>query len=83
MKLTIDLPNVVAEKPLSPDYLQQALVATLYHTGHLSEREACEALGMTRREFEELLPRFGFSILTDTDDYISHELRIRFLIPTP
>lgn len=32
------------------------LVTMLHHTGKLSERQAREALGMTRRDFEELLP---------------------------
>jgi hypothetical protein len=40
----------------------------LYHTGKLSERQAREALGITRRAFEELLPRFGLSILIDSQE---------------
>jgi hypothetical protein len=31
----------------------------------MPEYEACVALGLTRRAFEELLPRFGFSVLAD------------------
>jgi len=50
------------------------LVATLYTNGKLSGREAREVLGMTRRGFEEMLPRYGFSILVDTPKNIETEL---------
>jgi hypothetical protein len=33
-----------------------------------------EALGMTRRAFEEMLPRFGFSVLVDTSQNLETEL---------
>jgi hypothetical protein len=46
----------------------------LYHTGKLSERQAREVLGMTRRAFEELLPRFGLSILVDSQENLDAEL---------
>ena len=54
--------------------LKEALVATLYHTGKLSERQARETLGMTRRAFEEMLPRYGFSILVDSEENLAIEL---------
>ncbi|MDE2797567.1 MAG: DUF5615 family PIN-like protein [Gemmatimonadota bacterium] len=53
------------------------LFATLYHVGKLSEKEACLTLGIfgiSRRVFEELLPRFGFSILVDTPETMDVEL---------
>ena len=39
------------------------------------EHEACLALQMTRREFEGLLPGFGFSIINDHHANIEIELR--------
>lgn len=66
LRVSVDLPDTLAA--LDPHYLRGALVAVLYHTGTLSERQACEALGMTRRAFEELLPRFGFSIFVDNQE---------------
>jgi hypothetical protein len=39
-----------------------------------SQQEACAALGLSRREFEELLPKFGFSVLSDTQATIEIEL---------
>jgi len=54
--------------------MRVSLIATLYSMGKLSERQAREALGMTRRAFEEMLPRFGFSILVDTSQNLETEL---------
>jgi hypothetical protein len=49
-------------------------VAALYRVGKLSEKEACLTLGLSRHTFEELLPRFGFSVLADTPETIDVEL---------
>ena len=54
--------------------MRVSLVATLYSMGKLSGRQAREALGMTRRAFEEMLPRFGLSILVDTSQNLETEL---------
>jgi len=72
MKLSVELPDSLVD--IDSRYLKEALVATLYHTGRLSERQAREALGMTRRAFEEVLPRFGFSILVDSQENLDTEL---------
>lgn len=72
MTVSLELPDSFAS--VDPRYLKEALVAMLYYTGKLSERQAREALGMTRRAFEELLPRFGFSILVDSRENLEIEL---------
>ena len=69
MKISLDLPDTATLARLDLTYFREVLVATLYYIGKLSEKEACLALGISRRAFEELLPRFGFSIL-----YQSYEL---------
>lgn len=46
MTVSLELPDSFAS--VDPRYLKEALVAVLYHTGKLSERQAREALGMTR-----------------------------------
>jgi hypothetical protein len=71
MRVSLDLPDSFAS---DPGYLKEALVATLYSMGKLSERQAREALGMTRRAFEEMLPRFGFSVLVDSPQNLEIEL---------
>lgn len=75
MRLSLDFPETTPVAQLNPLYLQRALVATLYQLGKLSAHEACLSLQMTRREFEELLPQFGFSILNDSPENIAIELR--------
>ena len=73
MKVTIDLPNR-ADPEVDERYAKEALVATLYNNGKLSGHEARQILGMTRRAFEEMLPRYGFSILVDSRENIETEL---------
>jgi len=72
MIVSLELPDSVAS--VNSYYLKEGLIAMLYHTGKLSERQAREALGMTRRAFEEMLPRFGFSILIDSQENLEIEL---------
>jgi uncharacterized protein UPF0175 len=72
MKLSVELPDSLVD--IDARYLREALMALLYHTGRLSERQAREALGMTRRAFEEMLPRFGFSPLVDSQENLEIEL---------
>ncbi|MBI4384240.1 MAG: UPF0175 family protein [Nitrospinae bacterium] len=73
MKITIDLPDTENLSKIGPSYLKEALTATLYHHGDISEKEACLILEKNRREFEELLPRFGFSVLSDNQENIEVE----------
>ena len=74
MQLSVELPDTADLSDADPQFLREALVATLYHIGRLSEREACDVLGIGRRAFEDLLPRFGFSVLADDDETIEAEL---------
>ncbi len=73
MNVSLELPDIPG---VEPRYLKEALIATLYHTGKLSEKQACQILGMTRRAFEEMLPRFGLSLLVDTQENLDIELRV-------
>lgn len=75
MKVSLEFPDTTSLMQFDHDYLKKILVATLYHLGELSEHEACIALGVTRRAFEELLPRFGFSVLADDQATIDVELQ--------
>lgn len=72
MKVLLEFPE--AAPGLDPDFLREALVATLYHIGKLSGQQACQVLGVTRCAFEELLPRFGFSVLVDRPENLDLEL---------
>ena len=74
MELVLELPDIKPLSHLNGAYLKEMLMANLYHLGMLSEKEAREMLGMSRREFEEILPKFGFSILSDSQENIAIEL---------
>ncbi len=74
MNISIELPDKISLHQVSQNYFKEGLIALLYHIGKLSEQEACVALGFTRREFQEMLPNFGFSILADDPDTILTEL---------
>jgi hypothetical protein len=74
MQVSLEFPEATSLTQFDPNYLKVVLIATLYHLGQLSEHEACVALGVTRRAFEELLPQFGFSVLADDQATIDVEL---------
>ena len=74
MRIAVDLPDTVATDKASQQYFKEALVAILYQTGDLSGKEGCEVLDISRREFEEMLPRFGVSTMPDDDQNIAIEL---------
>jgi len=76
MKVSLKFPDTASLTRFDHDYLKAVLIATLYHLGQLSEHEACVALGVTRRVFEELLPQFGFSVLADDQATIDVELHV-------
>ena len=74
MIVEVDIPNTASLTDEDKHFLKEGLVALLYYRGKLSEKEACDALGMTRRGFEDLLPQFGFSILGDDPENLKIEL---------
>ena len=71
MEITLDIPKSARSGHREH---REALVAMLYQAGDLSSKEACEALDISRREFEEMLPRFRVSIMPDDDASIAAEL---------
>ena len=50
------------------DLLRSAVAMVLYKKGVLSMKQARGFMGLTRREFEEKLPEFGFTMM-DEEDY--------------
>ena len=75
MRLFIELPDIKPLSNMNDKYLKEMLIATLYNNGKISANEAAKILGKTRREFEKLLPKFGFSILNDSPENIEIELK--------
>lgn len=75
MRVSIELPDIKPLSGMNGKYLKEMLIATLYNVGKISAKEAANILGKTRREFEELLPELGFSILNDSNENIEIELK--------
>ena len=73
MKISIDFPDRLRNQ-IDERSAREAMVASLYASGRISGRDAREVLGMTRRAFEEMLPKYNVSILLDTDENIQTEL---------
>lgn len=74
MKVSVELPPTVKLDGVDDAYLEKVLIATLYHVGRISAKEGRDALGLTRRAFEAMLPEFGFSVMPDDPLTIQDEL---------
>ena len=72
MTVSVELPDTIVG--VDARYLKEALIAALYSNGKLSEKQSRKVLGMSRRAFQEMLPRYGFSILVDTAENLDIEL---------
>ncbi len=73
MTVSVELPDSLVG--VDARYLKEALIAALYSNGKLSEMQARKALGMNRRAFQDMLPRYGFSIMVDSVENLDIELR--------
>jgi predicted HTH domain antitoxin len=58
--LTVTL-RVPAGILLAQEDVQAGVAALLFHDGKVSHKEACDLLGVGRREFDEVLAAHGFS----------------------
>lgn len=70
MQLSVELPDTLRDKNAQElaALAREALIVRLYALGELSSGEGAEALGITRREFLDLLGRYNVSIFDDTTD---------------
>jgi uncharacterized protein (DUF305 family) len=76
--ITIDLPETsTLPEDVNDRYVTEMLAANLYHQGRISEHQACQMIGLTRRDFENLLPKFGFSVLSDDEETMDSEYIFR------
>lgn len=70
MQIYLDLPDTLADKDTQQlsALAREALVVRLYALGDLSSGEGAELLGVTRREFLNLLGRYNVTIFDDSID---------------
>ena len=76
MQISIELPDNNTLSAYPPAYYQTILMLSLYHLQQLSEYDVCETLKLNRREFAELLAKYGFSAMADDNQTIATELNI-------
>ena len=53
-KITLDIPSSINQVGLTKDYFQELVAATLFHNGTITSKTACQLLGISRRQFEEV-----------------------------
>lgn len=76
MQATIEIPDTAAGGGVDSEYLKAGIAALLYYNGKLSGREACDMLHVSRRRFEEeVLPRFGLSVVGGTPEDVAFEVK--------
>ncbi len=77
--LDLNLPDGLSNKSLRDLSLlaREALVVRLYALGELSSGEGAELLGISRREFLDLLGQYNVSLFDDTMD-VRKEARLRY-----
>ena len=65
MVIKLELPELATMRPLDEQYLRRGMVAMLYAKGFISGVQACKVLDISRREFEAMLPHYGFAAMAD------------------
>ena len=75
MYISLELPDTPKLLNLAPGYFEQAMAAMLYHVGSISEKEACGMMKISRRMLEDLLPKFGIAVMSDSPQQIEIERR--------
>jgi predicted HTH domain antitoxin len=80
-QIIINIPeNVVIPDCVEEDQalLRNAVALVLYKKGKLTMLEAREIMGVSRREFEETLGKFGFSMM-DEDEFEREMKTVEYL----
>ncbi|MEO5358380.1 MAG: UPF0175 family protein [Nitrospirae bacterium YQR-1] len=75
---TLELPDSVQPERLSlidQEFFRYITAGILYMKGIISGKEAREITGLTQREFEENMAKYGFVIMPDTDKDIEIETK--------
>lgn len=68
--------NELNQLGLTQTDIKELVIATLYHSGKIGGRKACEMLGVARRVFEEdILAKYGFTTYGMTQEDIEREVK--------
>lgn len=72
MQVTFEFPD---ELDLDEREARQVFVAALYGQRQLSEKEACDVLDTSRREFQDMLEEYGIPYMTADESSARAEVR--------
>ncbi|PSQ85028.1 MAG: hypothetical protein BRD42_10370 [Bacteroidetes bacterium QS_3_64_15] len=72
MQVTFEFPD---DLDLDEREARQVFVTALYGQGQLSEKEACDVLNASRREFQDLLEKLGIPYMTADESSARAEVR--------
>lgn len=76
MQAILEIPDAVKKSGVDKRYIEETVAASLYYNGKLSEKEACDMIGVARRQFEEtILPKFGLSLTGGTREDVEFEIK--------
>lgn len=73
----VDFPEpFLNKKGIDAQYVREAVAAVSYYNGTLSEKEACDMVRVSRRQFEErILPKFRLTVVGGTPEDIDIEIQ--------
>lgn len=80
MQVSIELPDTPLLSRHQATYYQQILFFSLYRLQLLSEKEICDNLHLTHREFADLLPKYGISTVSDVEEQDSNLVQAQKLL---
>ncbi len=72
--IDVTIEGVPHSAGINSHYVKEAFASLAYYNGKITEKEACDIIRSTRREFEEsILPKFGLSVIGGTQEDIELE----------
>lgn len=71
-QLVVEMPETFHYEAITEDQdlLREAIAMALYHHNKISMKEAIEAMGVSRRVFEDKLAEYGVPMM-DENDYLT------------
>jgi len=73
-EVSIQVPTEVLAAGMDAEKLQEGMIVLLFQQNKLSEHQACQILGISRRDFEGLLPEYGFALMDGDEQTLEQEL---------
>lgn len=66
---SVTIPKELLDSGATTQFIKEAVTATLFYQHKLSGKQACDILGVNRRDWEEnILHKFGYTTMRDVND---------------